>query len=906
MSTYILQGASRATVAAMTEAEEAFENARALAVAAAAASDVTVVYNDSQHPPPPASLHELVWLLRRSPRSVQLALVERVQQHYLTHKAVGVAGRVVAFPPIALVGRTAGRALRLAQRGRDRVTAFRLRLIDATIGRVQRSLPYRCAVAYATAILADAKVAIQLHTDAARDIPSIHSSSFISSTPASCSLSPLSPGASKLTAIGWRTRRFVYAFARFTGQSRRHLFQRSLRHWPLDALTLWFQLLLLFLPAEDASYEAVRESLIDCLRWYEMNNQSTQFGVNGASSLKSIGSAIEESGGQLLITSGDTQGGGYGKNNNTSYHSSLSRVQVEGQRSTDSFLADLCSPADSASPIRLPRARPTPLSPSNNSGGDDAVVTPSSSFSPLSAHIIGGTGSSTLRRPRASTLNTPSEIDFSSNVGTPAFSPIKPMPMLLQQMMLPSPMQSVSQPPVRQQYATSAAAVAAAVARANAAAATSAAAAAAAAAAPSPRKPHTRAATSNMANLAASLRSNASAHSSSMSMSFDSSNSQVLYSRALDLIARAGIDLADVSMDDSLNEAGPLGMNGVGAGVDTAEELENLNESAWDPLASAGAREIISQGNATDTDCDSGLPSAFNSGRGAVHTRVSSVHHHMSMGELDGAELQPGGAGFISPEGRQRVRKELFPPVTDTTDSNEVAATATAVAPKTGISAEPRPRLLLPLSVHISTRCLNATQTLLISLHPLLSHLCTSHAIELRLMNPELRSWNKELSLGQRRLSSKAGTVNTSEDVCAPPLHLIVHDLSSGDDDSSIPHLLSILSNLSQNQKVLVAQSYFLVLLLPQHSSILNNSEEEPTATAVSMLTPYASQHPLLQSLLTQPQHIIGLHSSSTTQDSANSNISLLTDDLTQQERLLHLADRVLQVAEQSLLDMSA
>jgi len=221
--------------------------------------------------PPPTSLRAIVYALRHSPRDAQLALVDRLQQHYLSRTALGVAGRVVALPPVALAARTAGRALHLAARGRDRAAKMRDRVLDATIGRVQRSLPYRCVAAYAAMILADAHVAWQLHADAARATPAVHSSSFISSSPASCSLSPLTPGASRWSAIGWRTRRFVYASARFTGQSRRLLFARSLRHWPIDALTLWFQLLLLFLPPEDAQYEQVRESLVDCLRWYETN-----------------------------------------------------------------------------------------------------------------------------------------------------------------------------------------------------------------------------------------------------------------------------------------------------------------------------------------------------------------------------------------------------------------------------------------------------------------------------------------------------------------------------------------------------------------------------------------------------------------------------------------------------------
>jgi len=895
---------------------------------------------DAAAPEAPAlSLRALLCQLRAlSSREAQLQLLERVQQHYLAQRARSSASAVVqrvgALPPVALATRGAGHVVRVGGYARRSFASFRARLHDATVGRVQRSLPYRCAEAYVRMIVADAQVARQLHRDAAH--ATAHSSSFISSTESGrSSLAPLPPGASTLSAIGWRTRRLVFSLAVFTGQSRRLLFRRSLRYWPIDALSLWFQLLLLYLPAADREYDAVRESLLDCLRWYEQ--AAVGHGMPGGTASKGSTGPFQH--GELSPAALATLHGG--KHPATSGR--LTRIQLEGVQ--DSFLAEL-SPAESVSPVRLlpasmdalqyeyehgraqlqpyhdPAAYPAPYSrPRLESSSSDFFDAAADERERSPVSLAAADRSNISRRPRPQQLHLPtrhsrmptptdnsSDYLGSSAVSTPAFSPARSRSGGSRYASARASPHRMNDLPV---------AASAAVAAAGSAAAAAAASVAAPAASsfqhhlsPSrrPHGHHGRSATSLSSSLHSQFSGSSSlrgGHGASLSMSLETSHSRVLYARALDMIARAGIDLNEVSMDDSINDAQILGNEEEEAArilAAAVEEQDGADSDAstgmWD-RHSASARELSfaeRDSAAEDSDVDT-------AGRAFEH--AAAVGGQLSVAELLDAEpgssgAAGGGITTLTPEGRQRLHEE-------------------------GQGVLSAPRLLLPLRLHASTRLLAPAQSMLVALHPLLSHLCTSHRVVIDVVNEELRSWNQELPLGGEAAASgelvaaaaapasSSAEVTSTADVRAPAVHLFVHHLSAS--HVSVDALVSSLALLGKDRSVPL-DAFFLALLVPS-SLVASTNAAAAAAWTMGVLAPHAELGgPLLQAALANKHFaLVAMSDDFGAAGAAAVAAAPLTrmipvaaegEGAAQHERLLLLADSVLHMAEQGLLQQQS
>jgi hypothetical protein len=932
------------------------------------------------------SLRALLRLLRRSPREAQLRLLERVQQHYLTQQASYVAYRVASSPPVALAYGAAQSALATGRAARRGLALFRARLHDATVGRVQRSLPYRCAAAYVRMIAADARVAAELHRHCATaDIPlqhgptssysKIHSSTFISSTTASCSLAPLPPDASTLSTIGWRTRRLVFSLARFTGQARRLIFsryyKRSPRHWPLDALSLWFQLLLLYLPTADREYDAARESMLDCLRWYELPPSSQSQSLSHTSSRAS--SSAQRIGEWSPSSSDPNAAPGQ-----HTYRPSSGRVQVEGVQ--DSFLAELSSPAHSVSPVRLLHA-PYSAAAAAPTGGHALTEAALQHMMPhhrprmesscsdffetshlVEEHDDGGAAATTVGAGAAANIDaqrpqqaipllqhmrvSTSSADFhfaSSEVSTPACSPPRRRGAGGSGQSSYGSMQPASASPVT-------------------AAAVSAAAAAAShhnflqphrgslSSSPprSSHRPHLphhgRSATSLGSSFRSSTSSRGGGHGTSLSMSLETSHSRVLYSRALELIARAGIDLNDVSMDDSINDAQLLAADeeaGVeqGAHADDGDDSDVSNGSAsWD-RHSASAREIVFPAEEAEVDVSSSTYSS-DADTVSVQSKKSAAAAARKIGsELSVAELLEHVEAAHEHE-REPGEEGDHGHGIDNDDVHE---------PLRGL---PAPQLRLPMFVHASTHLLPATQSVLTALHPLLSHLCTSHRVRIDVRNDELRSWNDELPLGAAAnartaaaatasmatagLSSSAAAaapVNgaaaedeeaplaSSSDVHAPAVHLFVHELLPS--QSAVEALVASLQRAEKQQQYQQQQqqplslssdhsnNFFLALLVPS-ALVAGTSAAAASAWAVGVLEPYASRSALLRHAL-ERKHIALVATAATNEPTASAALTAPSPSLivpiategegaAQQERLLLLADAVLRVAEEGLM----
>jgi hypothetical protein len=947
------------------------------------------------------SLRALLRLLRRSPREAQLRLLERVQQHYLTQQASYVAYRVASSPPVALAYGAAQSALATGRAARRGLALFRARLHDATVGRVQRSLPYRCAAAYVRMIAADARVAAELHRHCATaDIPlspqqqhgptsysKIHSSTFISSTTASCSLAPLPPDASTLSAIGWRTRRLVFSLARFTGQARRLIFsryyKRSPRHWPLDALSLWFQLLLLYLPTADREYDAVRESMLDCLRWYELPPSSQSQSLSHTSSRAS--SSAQRIGEWSPSSSDPNAAPGQ-----HTYRPSSGRVQVEGVQ--DSFLAELSSPAHSVSPVRLlhapysaaaaaptgghalteaalqhmmPHHRPRMESSCSDFFETSHLVEEHDDGGAAATNVAAGAAANTdaqrpqqaiplLQHMRVST----SSADFhfaSSEVSTPACSPPRRR----------GAGGGSGQSSYGSMQPTSASPVTAAAVSAAAAAAShhnflqphrGSLSSSPPRSSHRPHLPHHgRSATSLGSSFRSSTSSRGGGHGTSLSMSLETSHSRVLYSRALELIARAGIDLNDVSMDDSINDAQLLAADeeaGIEQGAHPndgdGDDSDVSNGSAsWD-RHSASAREIVFPAEEAEVDVSSSTYSS-DADTVSVQSKRSAAAAARKIGaELSVAELlehveaaheherEPGEEGD---HGHGGVDDD------DVHDDEEVHGRLLR-----SLSA---PQLRLPVFVHASTHLLCATQSVLAALHPLLSHLCTSHRVRIDVRNDELRSWNDELPLGAAAnasastaaaaaamatagLSSSAAAaassgngsaeedeeapLASSSDVHAPAVHLFVHDLLPS--QSAVEALVASLQRVEKQQQYQQQQphlslspdssnNFFLALLVPS-ALVASTSAAAASAWAVGVLEPYASRSALLRRAL-ERKHVALVATAVTNEPAASASLTAPSPSLilpistegegaAQQERLLLLADAVLRVAEEGLM----
>jgi len=129
-------------------------------------------------------------------------------------------------------------------------------------------------------------------------------------------------------------------------------------------------------------------------------------------------------------------------------------------------------------------------------------------------------------------------------------------------------------------------------------------------------------------------------------MSLETSHSRVLYSRALELIARAGIDLNDVSMDDSINDAQLLAADeeagieqGAPADDGDGDDSDVSNSSAsWD-RHSASAREIVFPTEEAEVDVNSSTYSS-DADTVSVQSKRSAAAAARKIGaELSVAEL---------------------------------------------------------------------------------------------------------------------------------------------------------------------------------------------------------------------------------------------------------------------------
>ena len=710
------------------------------------------------------SIVSLLRRLRHEPRAVQLQIVDHVQQHFLTQTAMAVTKQVVALPPVQLAVRGARQVVSAGHAAQRAIRSLHDRLYEASVGRVARSLPFRLVCAYTNMILADIAVARQLHQDAARDPHSVHSSSHISSTNASYSLSPLSPGASKLAAVGWRTRRFVFALARFTGQSRRHLWGRSLRHWPLDALSLWFQLLLLALPPSDPTYDNVRESLTDCLRWYEVRDPSPD---------------DDE---QVYRAGGGARW----------------RMQIEGLRSPDdqdegdeSFLASLDD--SSASPARFVRMR------ADTTDTIDTIDGYSQQPHANPLHHLSTTahsGGISLQHMR----HASSPIEFASNVSTASNTPL----------ISPSRLPSTSPSPPG---LTSASLLQL----------------------PSTRSSPTRMGHGRFRSQAAPFNSTGGGRTASRNLSMSSldsinvSHAHAVYNRALDLLAREGIDLHNISMNDTMDHdesaaafaaAAELGSasdasewsdhsHSVGPrelGADSADEVDEVatrdprrEEYAAEQERTYAAAVAAVAASASSSSASLGaLSRSAHShhggpgvGVGASSPSTSTIPECSENGlsEFDRTTEEPGRSGFgtasssssgkqqLTPEGMQRPAFEAideFPPL-----------------PSSSAPSAPLPILHLPVWIHSHIVSRLAAQRLLDSLLPLLSQICFSHTIRFEVLNKELQGWNQrskaaatlsaqpdvagETVAASADASASAASSPAPSSLRAPPFHLLVH-----------------------------------------------------------------------------------------------------------------------------------